>query len=759
MKGCLAILITVLFVLGVLSMNNCGGESAKKGTYLATPTGEEEPFEPECVGHVDCYPDHSICVSGVCTGDPQPENLPNENAPAINSEDAATATETSQGSGPWGNPNYNGSDSGASSDDSSSSNVSPDSDGGSNVNSQDSSEGSDDNSSDSDESSNECEIDLDCNDNNECTNNVCYDGQCEYDVITNCKPCTEDADCGVELADYWCDDEGNVHNASQPKCVSGVCGQDVVVTYCGEQGCDECNECATDSDCNDADATTTDICWVGECFHAAVDVECYAGDSCDDENGCTTDYCDKGYCKHVGSDGCKTCNTDFECDDNNVCTADLCAPLTLTCGHVDMCLYSGEWKKLICETDADCAGSGLGNFCVDSQSAGGGLCQECSNLSDNQHPCASGKICKWGIVGEQGNMLSHYYCEIVECATNADCDDNNACTFDTCVGWGDCNHADKCVNYGSELGVMLTCESNTDCQGKGFGDYCYDNHCYACVNASNTYVACQDPEQVCTWKGIPVSDGTALYKFECVDVECKSSSDCNDGDVCTNDMCGYPFCIHTKIDNCVKCKVDNDCAKKAWCDDQDGGVYLAPGTCHFFMDNPEGSCDVEYSSSVEDSEKYNCPNPIECSDESDCPGGSCVNWHCYYENGQYPDCIKDSDCGVGQFCTVAKKCDWQGDLQCTFQCPAEMKSAVIWYGNSQTATVDCGTGVFNVSPETLCLWGWENPVFKFNLWNGGDVWSGGDKAVLSCNDEAIKVTPQGTAGVQVVSFTDLTCAF
>ena len=40
MKGCLAILITVLFVLGVLSMNNCGGESAKKGTYIATPTGE-----------------------------------------------------------------------------------------------------------------------------------------------------------------------------------------------------------------------------------------------------------------------------------------------------------------------------------------------------------------------------------------------------------------------------------------------------------------------------------------------------------------------------------------------------------------------------------------------------------------------------------------------------------------------------------------------------------------------------------------------
>ena len=216
MKKCLQ---SVLFVLVVLFINNCG-EPGKAGAYIATPSGEEDPFVAECENHTDCYPDHSICVSGVCTGDPQPENLPNENAPAINSEDAATATETSQGSGPWGNPNYNGSDSGASSDDSSSSNVSPDSDGGSNVNSQDSSEGSDDNSSDSDESSNECEIDLDCNDNNECTNNVCYDGQCEYDVITNCKPCTEDADCGVELADYWCDDEGNVHNASQPKCVS-----------------------------------------------------------------------------------------------------------------------------------------------------------------------------------------------------------------------------------------------------------------------------------------------------------------------------------------------------------------------------------------------------------------------------------------------------------------------------------------------------------------------------------------------------------
>jgi hypothetical protein len=738
MKKCLS----VLFVLVVLFINNCGGESAKKGTYIASPNGEEEPFVPECMEHTDCYPDHTICVSGTCTGEPQPEILPSEADATIGDNDESDAINNKpEGNGPWGNPNYNKNDATASADIA--------------ISNEDSSTA---NNEDSKVATSGCSSDADCNDNNECTDNFCNNAVCEHELIANCQTCVTADDCDEVMADYWCDDDGNVHTASQPKCVSGVCGQEVIVTDCGEDGCDVCNECATDADCDDADdctfdncvdgqcgntqlwtdecggepdmpswlcetdvecddndASTTDVCWVGECFHAAVDFECYVGDSCDDGNGCTSDYCDKGYCIHVGSDGCKTCETQADCNDGNVCTIDSCVDSTLTCSHYDNCLYSGEWKKLICETDADCKGSGLGEYCVYSQSAESGLCQECSNLSDNPHPCPTGEICKWGIVGNF-NSLSHYWCQEA-CSTPDDCDDGDACTVDYCIS-GSCDH----LFVDLAVGVKTYCAS---CN--------IDADCYK-------FTICQDGN-LQNWTGECIYGKCEMYSIACpigcadyaLDgcAECETSSDCDDDDnPCTVTSCSGGKCVDTWQVNCNLCSELIACGKVNFCNAEKAGELVEfTGKCL-----ETGVCEVV---------------------ETSCPKG-CTSNKC-----EYVECIKNIDCKVGQFCNANYECDWQGDLQCTFQCPADKLFAVIWFGNNQTATIDCGTGVLKVSPATLCLWGWANPVFKFNLWNGGDVWSSGGKAVLSCNDEAIKVTPDpnlGTAGVQIVSFTDLTCS-
>ena len=681
--------LSVLFVLVVLFINNCGGESVRKGTYIASPTGEEESFVPECIVHTDCYPEHTICVSGVCTGEPQPEVLPEEGTGENdNSEENAA---NNSGEGPWGNPNYNGNDAGSSEDvgdgsDTNSSSASEDA-----VKENDTATGGDQ----SDIPIVECLTDVDCDDENECTFDNCVNGQCGNTQLwtDECggEPDMPDMTC---YADSDCDD---ADTNTLDECVDGVCHNSI---------------CETDNGCDDDDVTTTDICWVGECFHAAVDLECYAGDSCDDGNGCTTDYCDKGYCNHVEKDGCKTCETQADCDDGNVCTIDSCADATLTCSNIDKCQYAGSWTKIPCEIDADCKGSGLGEFCVFSQSADSGLCQECSNVSDNLHPCPTGEICKWGIVGEEGNSLSHYHCEKA-CVSSADCDDGIACTTDSCVS-GKCDH--------------LTVDYSEYCVNCGDDDDCYKMELCISGNLQNWTGECIAGK--CEMNSTACPIGCSDYALDgCA--ECKASSDCVDDDnPCTDTSCSGGKCVDIWQVNCNLCSETVACGKVSFCNAEKAGELVEfTGEC---LDT--GVCEVV---------------------ETSCPKG-CTSNKC-----EYVECMKNIDCKVGQFCNDDNECDWQGDLQCTFQCPADKSFAVIWYGNNQTATIDCNTGVFKISPATLCLWGWQNPVFKYNLWNGGDVWSGGDKAVLSCNDEAIKVTPDpnlGNAGVQIVSFTDLTCA-
>ena len=66
-------------------------------------------------------------------------------------------------------------------------------------------------------------------------------------------------------------------------------------------------ECAADSECDDNDPCTTDVC-DGVCVNDPI--------TCDDGNACTADFCSGGSCF----------NTDIStsCDDGNSCTNDSC---------------------------------------------------------------------------------------------------------------------------------------------------------------------------------------------------------------------------------------------------------------------------------------------------------------------------------------------------------------------------------------------------------------------------------------------------
>jgi Dictyostelium (slime mold) repeat len=118
---------------------------------------------------------------------------------------------------------------------------------------------------------------------------------------------------------------------------------------------------------------------------------------CDDGNACTIDSCDAatGKCLHV--------KDTWTCDDGNVCTTDSCIPATGKCMHKN--------------NTAPCDD---GNYCTVNDVCSNGRCKGTAGNSgkscDDGNPCTTGDVCSRG--GCKG--------------TARKCDDNNACTIDTC---------------------------------------------------------------------------------------------------------------------------------------------------------------------------------------------------------------------------------------------------------------------------------------------------------------------------------------
>jgi len=95
-----------------------------------------------------------------------------------------------------------------------------------------------------------------------------------------------------------------------------------------------------------------------------------------------------------------------------------------------------------------------------------------------------------------------------ECADSDDCNDNNLCTTDVCLG-------NICVHSG------------VDCND---GDACTDNFCDPDLGCLNTPAP----------PGTPCDDGSACTDGDtCLERICIGgpAPDCNDGDVCTDDSC------------------------------------------------------------------------------------------------------------------------------------------------------------------------------------------------------------------------------
>lgn len=246
--------------------------------------------------------------------------------------------------------------------------------------------------------------------------------------------------------------------------------------------------CVNNSECDDANACTQDLCTAGACTHSFL----AEGTACPDGRFCTgPDVCLAGLCRHSlpctnlahcdeATDRCLACLNNAECEDGNPCTTDACTPNG--CSHISNTAVCNDGNA--CTTNDHC----LGGQCIGGPPPNcndGNLCTEddCDSDIGCLHrqvfiPCDDGSVCTTDDI-----------CLFGRCRGGAplDCDDQNPCTDDSCHPTFGCsstiNHrpcedgngctlSDTCVN-GSCVPGPINCDDEIPCTV----DACIDQIC------------------------------------------------------------------------------------------------------------------------------------------------------------------------------------------------------------------------------------------------------------------------------------------
>ena len=268
----------------------------------------------------------------------------------------------------------------------------------------------------------------------------------------------------------------------------------------------------------------SDSCGLDEDFACGNGTEVPAGWVCDDEVDCTADLCQPEGATDQ-SDGCVHEPDEAACDDADACTVDTCDP-------AEGCILT----LADCDDDLDCT--------EDLCEPGTGTCTHSPNdaLCDDQHPCSVDRC------------DATAGCEHLWSLTLANC---SCCVPHAGPGCGDpevqakvCQSEEKCCEAGQDW--------NQNC-AKRAANSNITGDCNDWLNLPNTCVGacgrrdCSDG--LCNYYeadfGCFVASGTLMDPSpDCGDgVDCEISSDCDDGSVCTHDVCEPDLdsgtrCIH-----------------------------------------------------------------------------------------------------------------------------------------------------------------------------------------------------------------------
>ncbi len=577
-----------------------------------------------------------------------------------------------------------------------------------------------------DPSSGKCAVDKDCDDGNQCTDDICTDaGDCENPNITG--PCEDGRYCTEGDA---CDGAGNCVSGGSRDCSAldgecrvGVCNESA--RQCESQPAPDGAECGARY-CDGLD-WNRQVCQGGLCSGSELlsgcdDAETCTVDQCDGASGCSNTpvadgtECGSRYCNGLQwmsptcqSGACAGAIQVQLCDDANPCTDDSCDPAagcsrvnnTDSCDDQDPCTMNDACR------DGTCSGAPLdgdGDSFV-SDACGGNDCNDGSagiNPGVFEGP-EGAAICQDGVDNDCDGLTDVDDDTCKQCTGDADCDDGDRCNgLETCV-------ASQCVagiplacNDGEYCNGLETCDPVSGCQaGTPPCPETECNHCQegtdSCFDPAGT--PCSDDGQYCT--GTEACDGAGFCGSS--GNPCSPETDCNhcneaanscldpagtpcsdDGQYCTGvETCdgagacissGNP-CPQTECNHCQES--DQSCFDPlgTGCDD---GLYCT------LTDACDGSGNCTGSGSPCDVDEI-------CLESSD----SCQQSGC---TGQ-PDC---TPCNDGLYCTAADFCVGGECLGFEYPCPAgEVCNESIDACEAQCATncssLDdaCNTGVCN----------------------------------------------------------------
>jgi len=312
-----------------------------------------------------------------------------------------------------------------------------------------------------------------CTDGDACTwGETCKAGSCEggqpYVCDVQDPQCQATASCdgaggcviGVKEDGTNCDD-------GEPCTVTDTCASGACVGS-GTPACDDANVCTDDSCapgvgcqhsavsngevCSDDNACTkVDSCQAGVCT-GAEPVVCAALDPCHVIGLCDTS---SGLCSDPPQVDGTVCDDDQACTKSDVCTAGICGGTAYTCDAADACHEAG-----ICAGNGSCTFAGKPNgtpcddqvACTKSDTCNGAVCSgtpytcsepgECqTSVSCDGTGCAISAKADDTACSDDGTACTTDACQGGACShKQLDCNDDNACTLDTCYYALGCLH-------------------------------------------------------------------------------------------------------------------------------------------------------------------------------------------------------------------------------------------------------------------------------------------------------------------------------
>ena len=458
---------------------------------------------------------------------------------------------------------------------------------------------------------------------------------------------------------------------------------------------------------------------------------------CEPGQGCFGEPCSSGedcislICTmHMGDKVCsKTCESEcpdgWDCtlvssggDGEYVCTSAF-SHLCMPCETAEGCAGDGPNACVVyaqdegvtsfcggaCDLDTPCPS---GYACQEVLTAGGGMSYQCVNTAGSC-PCsslavASSLATRCEITNQHGTCVGTRTCGetgLSECSVGApapevcngvdddcngltdelDCDDDNACTADTCEGISGCLYeplsGDECLD-GDPCTVADHCEEGI-CVGQALN--------------------CDD-ENPCT---VDSCDGVGGCVHE------PASQLCDDEDPCTlGDVCQEGACVGSAI---LTCDDKNPCTADS-CSDS-GCVY----------EPIEAPCDDANACTTEDACSAGaCMGvPVACDDENLCTTDLCDEASGCVNTPNTQPCTDGSVCTVGDMCS-------EGSCQ-------EGPTALVCDDGNPCTDDSCGPSGCVFTPNTLAC-------DDGNACTTGDVCGSGvcSGAALVCDDENLCTT-------------------